>query len=394
MHRLTFNFKPVSKGLYYDGHERADVVLYRQEYNKRINQYIEREVTYIGENMDEIVYPTLKGSTREIVRVYQDECTLHTGEENSKAWLSDKDCDIKRKSEGKLMHLSDFTEKKHGRLCLPSNMQSTIPHRDAAIVTYPGVNGDSYWNCSQLIEQLKTRAIPIFEALNPNCQALFIFDCSSAHESFSTDALWVTAMNFKPGGSTTKMRDTIIPSDDPHIPIELRGTVQSMNYPIDHSDKELAGESKGIRQVLMERGLLDYYNNQRANQKLKPLVSKCAKCRKTGRSKDKITRAERLIQNSNIEDHVEDCSTKNKHPPEDDGTYCCASKILMNQSDFKNERPMLQVIIEEAGHLCMFLPKFHCEWNPIELVWCYTKGGKAHSFLSDISSLISSEDSN
>jgi hypothetical protein len=152
-------------------------------------------------------------------------------------------------------------------------LESPIPHRDAAIVTYPGVNGDLWWNCTQLIEQVKNRAIPIFEALNPNCQALFIFDCSSAHESFSPDALRVTGMNFKPGGSKTKIRNTVIPSDDPHIPIELRGMVQSMNYPIDHSDKKLAGQSKGIRQVLKERGLWDYYNNQRADQKLKPLAN-------------------------------------------------------------------------------------------------------------------------
>jgi len=29
---------------------------------------------------------------------------------------------------------------------------------------------------------------------------------------------------------------------------------------------------------------------------------------------------------------------------------------------------MLETLIKEAGHECIFLPKFHCELNPIEMV--------------------------
>ena len=57
-------------------------------------------------------------------------------------------------------------------------------------------------------------------------------------------------------------------------------------------------------------------------------------------------------------------------------TTCCWSKILASKSDFKAERPLLQSIIEDAGHACLFLPKFHCELNPIELLWAYIKQGK------------------
>jgi hypothetical protein len=52
---------------------------------------------------------------------------------------------------------------------------------------------------------------------------------------------------------------------------------------------------------------------------------------------------------------------------------CCWSKILSQQSDFLKERPLLQAIIEDSGHICLFLPKFHCELNPIELFWSYIK---------------------
>lgn len=53
--------------------------------------------------------------------------------------------------------------------------------------------------------------------------------------------------------------------------------------------------------------------------------------------------------------------------------YCCMEKCLSNQDDFLNEKPLLQLVIEEAGHICLFLPKFHCELNPIEMYWGFGK---------------------
>ena len=47
--------------------------------------------------------------------------------------------------------------------------------------------------------------------------------------------------------------------------------------------------------------------------------------------------------------------------------------MIANQQDFKDKKPLIQLIIEEAGHKCSFLPKFHCELNPIEMYWGWTK---------------------
>ncbi len=53
--------------------------------------------------------------------------------------------------------------------------------------------------------------------------------------------------------------------------------------------------------------------------------------------------------------------------------WCCMYHILSLQSDFKNEKPLIHWYIEEHGHICLFLPKFHCELNPIEMLWGYAK---------------------
>src|SRR6267143_5962841 len=50
-------------------------------------------------------------------------------------------------------------------------------------------------------------------------------------------------------------------------------------------------------------------------------------------------------------------------------TDCCAKHILDLQPDFIEQKSLVQEVIEKAGHLCIFLPKFHCELNFIELFW-------------------------
>jgi len=53
--------------------------------------------------------------------------------------------------------------------------------------------------------------------------------------------------------------------------------------------------------------------------------------------------------------------------------------VLSHQADFLAEKPHLQTVIEAAGHKCHFLPKFHCEFNPIEMHWGWVK---IHEYLA------------
>ena len=48
-------------------------------------------------------------------------------------------------------------------------------------------------------------------------------------------------------------------------------------------------------------------------------------------------------------------------------------KVMSLQDDFVNEKPQLQHDLEAKGHICLFLLKFHCELNLIELIWGYAK---------------------
>lgn len=118
-------------------------------------------------------------------------------------------------------------------------------------------------------------------------------------------------MNKGEGGAQRLQRDTIIPMNNPDE--TKRGLPQPM--------KTSAGLAKGLKMVLEERG----FNVQGLKAKCSPI-----------------------------------CPFKNDR--------CCMARLLSKQDDFLNQVSMLEEVISAAGHECIFLPKFHCELNPIEMV--------------------------
>ena len=62
------------------------------------------------------------------------------------------------------------------------------------------------------------------------------------------------------------------------------------------------------------------------------------------------------------------CRTSlNKCPP--GRTDCCCQRMLYSQPDFMEQKSTLEELIEGAGHLILFYPKFHCELNFIGQYW-------------------------
>ncbi len=48
-------------------------------------------------------------------------------------------------------------------------------------------------------------------------------------------------------------------------------------------------------------------------------------------------------------------------------------EVLGEMSDFKYEKTKVEKLVSSRGHRAMFVPKFHCELNPIESCWCHSK---------------------
>lgn len=382
MYKLGFRPQEYSKTLYFDGHERADVIESRKKYLKQYPELRSQSRVYFGDQLElstPVDLAVLKDDCQTVF-VYHDESTVHAKERPRLSWLLPGTSELRSKDRGRLIHISDFICETTGRLVITEDraqIQNPVPSvTDAAVVIYPGTKGDPWWDMNQLINQVKTQALPIFEAMHPSCQGVFIFDCSSAHEAYGPSALRVQNMNMSPGGKRGHLRSTAIPSDDPNIPSELRGLPQAMIFSDDHPDIKLRGQPKGIKVVLQERGLWEFYTKKTESLKIPPLIMKCSACKTSGINQDAQNRAARVIQEEEARGYFmsdQECGVQEILGT--DTKDCCWSKILSLQSDFVNEKPLLQMVIEEAGHVCLFLPKFHCELNPIELLWSYIKDG-------------------
>ena len=58
--------------------------------------------------------------------------------------------------------------------------------------------------------------------------------------------------------------------------------------------------------------------------------------------------------------------------------------VLGSHAHFKNEKTALEHVVQEKQQRAIYLPKFHCELNPIERVWgeakCYTRSHCDYTF--------------
>jgi hypothetical protein len=414
LRKIGFERKLVSKGLYHDGHERKDVVVYRQKiYLPQMAHFRKNAATW--DNKPDGVWretlPELADGEKEVVVIFHDETAVHAQEMPRHVWVYQFETVLRQKSDGKLMMISDFIlEKGDGRLCLPKEQwgDRSEAECDARRVIEPGKNQD-YWNLNQLCDQVAI-ALKIFNEAYPGKIALFVFDNSSAHGGYATDALRAEKMNLGTAGKVPSMHDTwyLDSNGVKRVQKMVFGEVNDPTMAFEENKKDetdaekhkrLKGKPKGIRVVLKERKLWAVYE-QLAQRNKKKLKLECDKCSgKAAKAERRAARQELLGKSIalayNLEDEGEEAdddgpdtenittaATSAIFPSiagdlsEEDARAahgCCWRNIMMHQPDFLEERPRIVNLIEAAGHQVMFLPKFHCELNPIELVWSMIK---------------------
>jgi hypothetical protein len=110
----------------------------------------------------------------------------------------------------------------------------------------------------------------------------------------------------------------------------------------------------------------------------KKVKNLCSLCKASQAEKDQLTRvaaAEHAEGEVAINNGVSDV-------PELKTNLCCISRALSQQQDVLEEKPLIQQYIEDQGHICKFLPKFHCELDPIEMYWGWAKHSAFFAFIS------------
>ena len=201
--------------------------------------------------------------------------------------------------------VSDFLCECHGPLRLSPEQQALHPDvpKEARILLHPGKNAEGYWTNDKLVEQVRTRAIPIFQIVHPNCDGLFAFDNSQNHHAVAPDALVATKLNLGDGGKNISLTRSGWFFDERGEKVEQR---------MQTSD----GIQKGLKTILIERNLWG------ARMSIKE-----------------------------------------------------AREVLAKQPDFASQKEWLEetVVAANTGLSIIFYPKFHCEFNFIELYWGYCK---------------------
>ena len=216
LHDMGFSYKQFSKGVYFDGHERDDVVRARELYLEKLMSYSHR--MWISHS------PAPNPSYSPVIRVFHDESTFHANADQSFHWTDGSNQALKQKSLGQAIMVSDFLDEVNGLLEHDGEKARLLLEHQS----------EGYFTSDMLVEQVH-KAITIFERKYPMAQGIFIFDHAPSHMKRPEDALNPDRMNVKDGGKQPFMRDTM-----------WDGSVQLM--------VTAEGKQKGMRTVLKERG--------------------------------------------------------------------------------------------------------------------------------------------
>jgi len=241
--------------------------------------------------------------------------------------------------------VADYVSAEFGWMKTPEGL-------DARRVLRPGANRDGYFTNSEILEQAEAAAA-LVQSSYPDFDHVFIYDNATTHKKRADDALSARHMPKGPSSVFSVERNTLqangsltydankrlvkerIRMANTRFPDGPRqGQVQELYFGDSHKQ---AGQFKGMVELLVERG----WDRGRFTKRGPNWIR--AECT---RFQCKIT---------------------------DPGTECCARRILFNQPDFASVPSLLETAMSVHGIEVLFLPKFHCELNPIEQCWGYAK---------------------
>ena len=309
MHELGFEIVAKKKGTFVDGHERSDVVEYRQKFLRKMVGLGFLNVNNAPTEEAKNALPSdLESPPPEVIDktvvIFHDESTFQANDDQPTLWAEKGTNVMRPKSKGSGIMVSDFIEERGGYLALNKEQYDVVKSNNPSARMYArqfleyGESREGYWTSDKFMNQIR-HAVKIVEVKYPKndgWRVVWIFDHSSCHSAMPDDALDVSRMNVNPGGKQRVMRDGM-----------WQGKPQKM--------VNSAGIPKGLRVVLEERGI---DTRGMTAEKMREVLG---------------THPDFKNEKSRIE----------------------------------------RFLTEEKGYIVYMLPKFHCELNPIERVWAQSK---------------------
>jgi hypothetical protein len=178
MHALKFRWVKNHKGQYVDGHERDDVVRYRQEvFLPAWYQMEGRMRAWTGDNMDDLeeVVDLINQTGKRLVVWFHDESVFYAHDRRPSQWVADGASPTPyAKGEGASMMVTDFVSADYGWLRSKDGLVS------ARVIFRPGKNRDGYFTNEEILAQL-SKAMTILKRDYPDEDHVFVFDNATTH---------------------------------------------------------------------------------------------------------------------------------------------------------------------------------------------------------------------
>jgi len=349
MKHVGYRWSKTPTGQFVDGHERCDVVEYRQLIFLPVWAELLSRTQIYATDGNECQVPPM--TTRRVVIWNHDESTYYANDRRKIRWVHKSETAVPyAKGEGASLMVADMISPDYGWLRSPDGKQH------ARVLFKAGKARDGYFTTQNILDQA-SNAMDILHNHFPDEDHVMVFDNATTHLKRADDALsarkmpkyppkhgkdwdgsdwgegrqlknWGVVVNvvdengkpvYSPSGEIKKTRVRMCGATF------ADGSPQSLYYSEGH---ELAGVFKGMAAILHERGHAD--------------VSKVrAECPKF-QCKKGVDR-------------------------------CCCRRMLYNEPDFVNVKSLLEIACEARGFRAIFFPKFHCELNFIEQCWGYSK---------------------
>ncbi|CAG8594657.1 12932_t:CDS:2 [Gigaspora margarita] len=229
MHALGYKYDERKKGVYYDGHEQPDVVLYRKGWLERMFKYKKNMKDFTSDMLEIIVEPELKYAEKELVQVTHNKYHFYANNGQRRIWTREDEDILHSKHIGHSVMVSAFVCPCHGLLQLSEEKFSAnlhVKYRDTFVVR--SVQEDGYWKSEHMV---------------------FCLDQSTNYNAIAENALVASRMNKGPRGKQPIMHDGW------YIDEYEEKQDQKITFLEDHPVEKLRGQPKGIQQILEECNL-------------------------------------------------------------------------------------------------------------------------------------------
>ncbi|KAF7332654.1 hypothetical protein MKEN_00148200 [Mycena kentingensis (nom. inval.)] len=167
--REGFTYTLHKKAVYYDGHERPDVVADRMERFIPAMEAIRPFITkYEVGNVDNEIRP----NGPQHILCAHDEMTAQAHDGKKASWVFEGQQPLLKKGVGRGHHRSEFINSVDGHMA------------EAGVGLDYGKNHEGFWNGELFVKQVQEKFIPAFEQRHPGAVAVLLVDNSQGHSAY------------------------------------------------------------------------------------------------------------------------------------------------------------------------------------------------------------------